>query len=377
MIKDVDDLIEVIARAAIDPGGWRDVLSRMAELLPGTKILLTADDARSKSNVGLIYTGFSDWSMRAYVDYFSKLNPWTPYLAGLPTMLAEVSDEVMPSVSFRNCEFYEDFLMREGEMNHAAGVKIFHELDCLAVFAVHYGDGIAEQYNVEARPLLQQLAPLLRMALEVTRQLSQTLTHSEIIGDLIEGFLAPACLVNEQRKMLLANKAFIEEIRSRQYVAIDRFDRIKPADGRDEKKFDDMVRGATLPHDTSRPPQPLTMFLTGEDQRPVSLTVLGIRGGPGSGFPWLASPQYYALVILGNPASRRPIVSRNLAAKFALTPAEIQLLELLGTGENPRSAAEQLGISYETARSQLKAIFAKTDVHRQAELVALTARMAP
>ncbi len=200
---------------------------------------------------GALKQALSDWSMQAYTYHFSKVNPWTPYLMCLPTMLAAVSDEVMPSASFRSSEFYEDFLMREGEMNHAAGLKIFHEFDRLGLVLVHYGDSIAVRNNAEIKPLLQQLAPLFRMALEVNRQLSRTLPHSEIITDLIEGVLAPACLVNEQRKMLLANSAFIEEIRSRQYVAVDRFDRIKPANASDERKFEDMVRGATRPHDTA------------------------------------------------------------------------------------------------------------------------------
>ena len=179
----------MIARAAINPEGWRDVLSRLAELLPGTKIMLHAEDARSKGNAGLIYTGFSGDSIRGYVDHYSKINPWTPCLFDMPTMEAKFSDEVLPSESFRNCEFYDDFLLREGEINDAAGVKIFHAPDRAAMVSVHYGDRAAEQYNAEVKPLLQSLAPLLRMALEVNRQLSQTLPHSEIIADLIQGFL--------------------------------------------------------------------------------------------------------------------------------------------------------------------------------------------
>jgi len=43
----------------------------------------------------------------------------------------------------------------------------------------------------------------------------------------------------------------------------------------------------------------------------------------------------------------------------------------LVTGETLRSAAAELHISYETARTQLKNIFGKTGTCRQAELVAV------
>ena len=56
---------------------------------------------------------------------------------------------------------------------------------------------------------------------------------------------------------------------------------------------------------------------------------------------------------------------------FALTPCEARLALHLVTGETLRSAAAELHISYETARTQLKSIFSKTGTSRQAELVGL------
>jgi DNA-binding CsgD family transcriptional regulator len=60
---------------------------------------------------------------------------------------------------------------------------------------------------------------------------------------------------------------------------------------------------------------------------------------------------------------------------FHLTKAEGRLAARLARGEDIDAAAAVLGVTRHTARSQLKAIFAKTDTHRQAELVALLARL--
>jgi DNA-binding CsgD family transcriptional regulator len=54
-----------------------------------------------------------------------------------------------------------------------------------------------------------------------------------------------------------------------------------------------------------------------------------------------------------------------------LSPRERQVLELLGQGYRPRSIAEQLNVSPETARNHLKAMFKKTGTHSQEELTAL------
>ncbi len=47
----------------------------------------------------------------------------------------------------------------------------------------------------------------------------------------------------------------------------------------------------------------------------------------------------------------------------------------MATGVSPEQAGEELGIARETARNQLKAIFAKTATHRQGELIALLSRL--
>ena len=58
-----------------------------------------------------------------------------------------------------------------------------------------------------------------------------------------------------------------------------------------------------------------------------------------------------------------------LRCHFGLTLAEARLALHLVAGETLRSAAVELGISYETTRSSLKNIFRKTETCRQAELV--------
>jgi DNA-binding CsgD family transcriptional regulator len=61
----------------------------------------------------------------------------------------------------------------------------------------------------------------------------------------------------------------------------------------------------------------------------------------------------------------------NVRCQFGLTPSEARVALHLVTGETLRSAATELHISYETARTQLKRIFSKTGTCRQAELVVL------
>jgi DNA-binding CsgD family transcriptional regulator len=54
-----------------------------------------------------------------------------------------------------------------------------------------------------------------------------------------------------------------------------------------------------------------------------------------------------------------------------MTPAECRVALLLSDGRAPREIAEMVGVSFNTVRSQIKSIFAKTNVKRQGELIRL------
>ena len=80
-------------------------------------------------------------------------------------------------------------------------------------------------------------------------------------------------------------------------------------------------------------------------------------------------------VLDSQPPLHLRLRSDEIGQAFDLTPAESRLAALLATGTSIASAAERLRISRETARNHLKAIFSKTGVHRQSELVTLVSQL--
>lgn len=85
--------------------------------------------------------------------------------------------------------------------------------------------------------------------------------------------------------------------------------------------------------------------------------------------PESASKFICRIALLRFPAA--PDVTEALRCLFKLTPSEARLAMALHGATDLVGAAATLGISIETARSRLKAIYAKTGTHRQATLAAL------
>ncbi|WER49041.1 helix-turn-helix transcriptional regulator [Cupriavidus sp. WKF15] len=78
-----------------------------------------------------------------------------------------------------------------------------------------------------------------------------------------------------------------------------------------------------------------------------------------------------ALVAIREAGTAPPMLSGVLRELFGLTPSEIRLATLLTTGVGLPEASARLSIGHETARSQLKMIFNKTETGSQARLAHL------
>lgn len=75
------------------------------------------------------------------------------------------------------------------------------------------------------------------------------------------------------------------------------------------------------------------------------------------------------------PHSPRLPHPRILGVLFGLSRAEARLALRLLAGQTPQECAREAGVGVATVRSQLHSMFAKTGARRQAELVALLARV--
>lgn len=82
-----------------------------------------------------------------------------------------------------------------------------------------------------------------------------------------------------------------------------------------------------------------------------------------------------AIVTLVDPERRLPRSEVMLVRLFNLTQAEARLAARIGSGDSLQSAASELRITHETARTVLKRVFSKAGVSRQSQLAVLLSRL--
>ena len=82
-----------------------------------------------------------------------------------------------------------------------------------------------------------------------------------------------------------------------------------------------------------------------------------------------------AIVFIDDPDDdQEPTQTETLAVTFHLTPAEARLAAHLASGLSLTEAADLFGVTRNTVRAQLRALFDKMDIHRQSDLVRIVQR---
>lgn len=109
------------------------------------------------------------------------------------------------------------------------------------------------------------------------------------------------------------------------------------------------------------------------DEAPIAIAVRPIRPA----MPVWTSDRDLLLLHVRDPSRRSRFDAATLRGTLPLTLAEAAVTAAMANGETLREAASRLGITYNTARAHLRAIFAKTGTTRQAELLALVQTLVP
>jgi DNA-binding CsgD family transcriptional regulator len=84
-----------------------------------------------------------------------------------------------------------------------------------------------------------------------------------------------------------------------------------------------------------------------------------------------------ALVVVVDPNDDPPPSADLLRRLFGLTSAEADVAQLVAGGQGLKPIADELSLSIATVKTHLQRVFAKTDTHRQAELVRLLLALRP
>lgn len=359
----LSQMIGAVYDCVLDPERWATLLPEIAELIGARRAFLGVATAGG-AILGRAFVHGYDMDM-AEIERQARINPILPLGLVAPLDRAYVVSRDYGLDALKASLFYREVLKARGDLDAIAFIMI-REGSAFANWLLSTQDDRGPITDEEAAGF-ELLAPHMRRAVEISNVLGMQRLAAETCRAALSELDAAVLVLDAKGRPSFANPRAEAELASGTLLRVHGA-RVFGATSRANVVLRRIVAGQL-----ARGAGGFEASLTGTDGNERLLFAVALdRSSDGL----IGDPARCTMLVLRSPRedTRNPVA---IAARmFALTPAQIQVLNFLAQGHTPEAIAEILGISATTVRSHLADLFRRTGTSRQAELVARTLTLA-
>lgn len=367
-------LIQQLYASAGTTEGWHAFLDDLRVTLHGSAANLISHSRVSHTGNVMVTTLADPELAETYRQHWGALDPWahSPKQSQLRHRTVTVGDELIGHSEFKRTAFYADFARRYDAVR-VIGTVVDAEVLSTSVLSINRSEP-RPPFGERDVELLEALVPHVRRALQLHRRLTAADIASEDFASVINASHHAVFLIEKGGKISFMNRAASDLTAIRDGLAVEHGE-LRGSRAADTTRLRSVI-GSAITTSNGHGIGPGGTVVLGRPSGRRSLVVLVCplsRQRPM--FPGVESAS--AVVFVTDPDQVDVPDEGMLGALFGLTSAEAKLTRLLAQGVTLAKAATRLGVRRETVRSRVKAIFEKTNTHRQADLIRLVLNGAP
>ena len=369
-----DRLVNLLYEGALEQQPWQGALPALREALDSQVVSLVLRPP-SESDRGAILNSVrsrgdgtgrpladpNDWEVTAYREQFFSLDPFV----NLPPDKVIALADILSDRELMTSDYYLHDLEPIGVFR-ILGVDTVEPGGMVARLRFSRGRG-EPPFASRDRQLLGRLTPHLRRAIQIYARLQRTTSERDVYAGAVDGLSVATIILDEQARLLNSNAMASALLEQADGLSL-RGGRLQIAAREANQALQQAVTAIIQAQQRGEPGVVRALRIPRSEGR--SDLGLVVRPVPASGRGEGQSSPCVA-VFISDPDLRESASRQTLGELFGLTPAEANLAILLARGLSLAEVSDAQNISPHTARAQLKAIFAKTGVSRQAELVRL------
>ena len=333
---------------------WEAFLEALAKWLESSFATLIIIAPGTQMPGTYVTPGANPQIQARYIESFFAQDPFKDLPEGKVTSFAEFIGEL----AMEEYAAYRDYLeVAAGEQVLAVDLRFGGRFE--ARFRVTRGKSEPD-FAAPERAALQALVPHLRIAVTLFEKLQLAGAEHGVFQSATEG-LGLALLVLDRNNRIVSSNALAERFLN-EGEGLHRTGDCLAFDSTEARKI--IADLLAQPENKAK----VTRFRIERPERgdliatARALALPAIHAGTGA-----------LALFLALPGEEPPLEPQTVRDLFGLTTAEARLAVILTQGLSLVEAAQRLGITHNTAKTQLRAIFAKTGARRQSQLVSILA----
>jgi DNA-binding CsgD family transcriptional regulator/PAS domain-containing protein len=355
-------LIGCVYDAVRNPCTWNQFLEELSRLGGGTMAALVWHDP-TRRQYHVVSHNMPEPYQTLYRQCYARHEESFKGATGMiKTGWVGRGQMVCPDETLLNTEFYFDYL-RNFDVFHQCGAILDHTETANSSIAL-LRPRRRGAFEDSTLALLRLLLPHLQRALQFQQQIADLRLHSNALESAIDHLKIGVVLLDSKGGVVHFNRMAEELLRRNDGLLLAQ-NRLHASAQRESSDLQTLITGTVPTSQDKRLGSGGTVLISRRSGRPLSLTVaplpnVGVFGQHPS-----------AVLFVADPDQKVDLPADLLRRCYGLTIAEARLAMTLVERRSLKEAADLSGVTLNTAKSQLKSIFSKTQVQRQSELIKL------
>ncbi|MEH6584785.1 MAG: helix-turn-helix transcriptional regulator [Halioglobus sp.] len=359
--EEFSELLGALYEGALEEQPWQSFLASVRELLGAHLVTLVLRPPSEQEDTVMLADGGSLSAIKSYNEGQFVLDPFI----NLPPRQVIALHEHMSTEALLASDFYQIIMEPQGWYDFlGADIREGDELDVRFRVGRYKG---ASRFGEKEKALIEALLPHLERSIRLQTRINRTERERAVYAGAVEQLAVATIILDEAGQVLSTNdSAELLLKRAQELQLVD--GQLRFADRTTAQEFDQLLAEAMDSRQRNEPVAAQAMSIPGREGRSalglVARVVMSAAAVDGKSIPSLA-------IFISDPTQASEPPRQVISRLFGFTPTEASLAMLLANGLTLDEASEQLGVSRNTTRTHLRAVFVKTGVSRQTGLVSL------
>ena len=361
-----DTLVGMLYEASIESAPWDEPFDLLVKLIDGAGFhFLGWDPTLQVSPFSAVSGSWRDF-IGGYHTGWGKIDPHMRATTTDPVGRWLVSHQHFDDRFVSRSPYYQDFLIPNG-VRHLMGTSLLRGSGMDVVAAVGRSVG-AKPFSEDDITLVNRITPHLQRAVKIHMRTADLRQHAAVGEMGLHAMDTGVAALDSSARLVFANP-FVEKMLRAGTCLTSHSAQLYASKSEDDASLRTAIKRAA----TTRLPQVLRLRNTnGQAAEGCLVTIVPLVQS------WISTALQRPdlLVLVSSPKQRRACTASDFMELFGLTASEARLAEGMAEGLDLEAYAARASISKSTARAHLKAVFVKTGVRRQPELVLLLGHVA-